>query len=251
LGAGYQRTWMLDKQASPLKYQSSEKTFLLGYENAGNNGKFSAQLNGAFGAFFPTGFHDRKWYNPGYNNDGSPKKDSGLLLGTLYNARLKLGYVREISSGFSVVGKEKFYNRKYLGASLSNQLFYSDNIVRTGWMNSSSLNAEYAHDVYTQNRHLFTLRLTVPLFARNTRLPYHNTVGSSAGESHIKTIVRQGSRFATLLDFQNIAVEAGYEFAVNGKVGLGLQYSGQWLHYTYERPINLFQNNLSLVATIK
>ena len=27
IGAGYQRTWMVDQQASPLKYQSSEKQF--------------------------------------------------------------------------------------------------------------------------------------------------------------------------------------------------------------------------------
>jgi len=29
IGAGYQRTWIVDAQASPLKYQTSEKSFLL------------------------------------------------------------------------------------------------------------------------------------------------------------------------------------------------------------------------------
>jgi hypothetical protein len=251
IGIGFQRTWMLDRQASPLKYQTSEKTFLLGYEHAGTKSLFRAEVNGAIGAFFPTGFRERKWYNPGYHADGSPKKDSGLLGGNIYHARIKVGYAREVSSGHTVVGKETFSGRRFLGASLNNQLFYTDNIVRTGWLNSNSVNADFVHMVTNRARHQVTFKLSIPLFARNTRLPYHNTVSSSSGEGNVKTIMKQGSRFATLLDFQNIQAEAGYEFAVSNKVGLGVQYTGQWLRYNYEKPINLFQNNIGIVATIK
>ena len=251
IGFGYQRTWMIDRQASPLKYQSREKTFLLGYENTGAKSRLQAQLSGAFGPFFPTGFAGRRWYSTDYNPDGSPKQDSGLLIGTLYNARLKVGYAREISSGYSVIGKEKFYSKRYLGASLNNQLFYTDNIVRTGWLNASSFNADYLYDITTRARHRFSFKLSIPLFSRNTRLPYHNTVSSSSGEGNVRTVLKQGSRFAWLRNFQNIHADAGYEFAVNSKVGLGFLYSGQWLHYNNEQPVRLFQNNISLIATLK
>ncbi|MBZ5855963.1 hypothetical protein [Flavihumibacter profundi] len=251
VGIGYQRTWLLDNQASPLKYQSSEKTFLLGYTHTGNTGKFDARLNGAWGNFFPTGFYNRKMYDPGYNPDGTPKSDSGLILGTLYNARIDIGYAWKVNSGYSVIDNKKLESRNYAGASLSNQLFYSDNIVRNAWMNSSSLNAEFQHDAQYNARHTINIKISIPIFARNTRLPYHNSVSSPDGSSHIQTIFKQGSRMAWFGNFQSIRLEAGYDYAVNKMFGIGIHYFGQWLHYNYEKPISLFQNNIGITASIK
>jgi hypothetical protein len=251
LGIGYQRTWLLDKQASPLKYQSSEKTFSLGYAHTGNSGKFNTQLNGALGDFFPTGFYNRKMYNPGYNEDGTPKSDSGLLIGKLYKARFNIGYARQVSSGFSMVEGKKWEHRNYMGASFSNQLFYTDNVVRTGWMNSSSVNADFQYDAIFNSRHSFSVKILIPIFARNTRLPYHNTVSSPDGNSNVKTFFKKGSRFAWLGNFQNIQFDAGYEYAISKNFGMGLHYFAQWLHYSYEKPINLFQNNIGITATIQ
>lgn len=251
LGIGYQRTWMLDKQASPLKYQSSEKTFSLGYSHSGNKSFFQADINGALGDFFPTGFFNRKWYNPSYNDDGTPKQDSGLLMGKLYNARIKMSYLRATTNGYNTIGKNKLYSHNYAGASLGNQLFYSDNIVRTGWLNSTSFNAEAMHTAVLNTKHLFSIKLSIPLFARNTRLPYHNSISSTDGESNLATFFKQGSRFAWLADFQNIQIDASYEYSLNKNLNLGLHYFGQWLRYSKEEPIHLFQNNISLTASLK
>ena len=251
IGIGYQRTWMVDQQASPLKYQTSEKTFSFAYNHLGNNSIFGIGLNGALGDFFPTGFANRQLYDPGYNADGSHKTDSFPLIGKLYNARLKINYLHKTSNGYSVFGKEKLYSNNYVGASLNNQLFYSDNFVRTGWMNSSSLNADYFHAAVLDTRHQFTIAISIPLFAVNTRLPYHNSISSPNGESDIKTFYKQGSRLTWLGAFQNVQFNAGYEYLISKKVGLGLQYSGQWLHYSCEKPITLFQNSIGLKASIK
>jgi hypothetical protein len=249
LGIGYQRTWMVDKQASPLKYQTSEKTFSLGYINKSAKAIFNLELNGALGDFFPTGYRNRKFYNPGYNDEGTPKKDSGHLVGTLYNARFNIGYLRKINSGFTTIGHSKLESQRYAGASLSNQLFYTDNIVRTGWLNSTSLDAVYQHFGLLDQKHSFTIKITLPLFARNTRLPYHNTISSPDESSNLKTFFKQGSRFTSILNFQNIRVNAGYEYALNKRVGLGIHYFGQWLRYQYEKPVTLFQNNISVIAS--
>lgn len=250
-GIGYQRTWMLDKQASPLKYQSSEKTISLGYTHTSNKSFVQADVNGALGDFFPTGFFNRKWYNPSYNNDGSPKQDSGLMMGTLYNARVKLSYLRATTNGYSTVGNNKLYSHNYAGASLGNQFLYTDNIVRTGWLNSTSFNAEVMHTTMLNTKHFFSIKLSIPLFARNTRLPYHNSISSPDGESNLATFFKQGSRFAWLADFQNVQLDASYEYALNKNVNLGLHYFGQWLRYSKEEPIHLFQNNISLTASLK
>ena len=191
LGIGYQRTWMVDKQASPLKYQTSEKTFSLGYINKSANALFNIELIGAFGDFFPTGYRNRKFYNPGYNDDGTPKKDSGRLVGTLYNARFNVGYLRKINSGFTTIGHSKLESQRYAGASLSNQLFYTDNIVRTGWLNSTSLDAVYQYFGLLDQKHSFTFKITIPLFARNSRLPYHNSISSPDGHSNLKTFFKK------------------------------------------------------------
>lgn len=251
LGLGYQRTWMLDKQASPLKYQTSEKTIILGYDYTGSKGIFSAQVNGALGDFFPTGFKDRQMYDPGYNDDGTPKKDSSFMPGTLYSGRIKVSYLRQATSGYNVIGKGSLYSHNYFGASLNNQLFYSDNIVRTAWLNSASFNAEYLHTAMLNTKHYFNIKISVPLFAENTRLPYHNTIASPTGESNIKTFFKQGSRFAWLADFQNIQVDAGYEYNISNHWSVGIKYFGQWLHYAKEKPINLFQNNIAITTSLK
>lgn len=251
VGLGYQRTWMLDKQASPLKYQTSEKTLLLAYDRTGKNGIFNLQLNGALGSFFPTGFFNRQMYDPGYNNDGTPNKDSFSIPGNLYNGRIKISYLQKTASGYNIIGKGKLYSDNYWGASLNNQLFYSDNIVRTGWLNAASVNAEYLHTAMLNTKHFFLIKISIPLFGQNSRLPYSNTISSAAGESNIKTFFKRGSRFAWLADFQNIQVDAGYEYTISKSVSMGLRYFGQWLHYTKERPVNIIQNNLAITASIK
>jgi hypothetical protein len=251
VGLGYQRTWMLDKQASPLKYQTSEKTVLLAYDRTGTKGVFSAQVNGALGSFFPTGFKGRQMYDPGYNDDGTQRKDSSYIPGTLYNARIKISYLHQTTSGYNIIGKQKLYSHNYYGASINNQLFYSDNIVRTGWLHAASFNAEYLHTALLNTKHYFSLKISIPLFGLNSRLPYHNTISSSSGESNVKTFFKQGSAFAWLANFQNIQVDAGYEYSINSRFSMGIRYFGQWLHYTKEKPINIIQNNIGITASLK
>jgi hypothetical protein len=249
IGAGYQRTSMVDEQASPLKYQSSEKTFLLNYLHEGKKGKLNAQLNGAFGNFFPTGFQNRVWYDPGYKNDGSAKKDSNLLIGQLYHANLNVGYAKKIGTGH-FLGNEAV-TKTYAGASLNDQLFYSDNIVRMGWLNAATVNADFSHSISYQTKHFFLLKVSIPIFGMNSRLPYHNTISSSTPEGNIKTFFKNGSRFAWLADFQNVQLSASYEYAVSKKLAFGVHYSGQWLRYIHEKPITLLQNNIGVLASFK
>ena len=250
IGIGYQRTWMNDQQGSPLKYQTSEKTLSLGYQYYGEQSKFDLQLNGAMGNFFPTGFFNRQLYNPGYNSDGTHKTDSSLMNGKIYSGRIKLGYLKAVSSGYSTIDKKDLYNKNYVGASLNNQIFYTDNFTRTGWMNSSSFNGEFDHRALYNTKHQIEIKISVPLFARVSRLPYHNSISSANDDSDIKTFFKQGSRFAWLGNFQNIQLDAGYQYMMSKSFGLGLHYFGQWLHYTKEKPINLFQNNLALTASL-
>ena len=251
IGIGYQRTWVLDQQASPLKYQTSEKTFLVGYEHTGPHAKIAAGLEGGWGSLFPTGFRNRLLYDPGYHPDGTPKNDSFPIPGTFYNARLKLGYLRSLGNGYSLLGKNKVNTGDYLGGSLNNQLFYTDNIVRNGWLNSTSLNADFEHTVLFNNKHMVGIKVSIPLVARNSRLPYHNTISSASGESNIKTFFRQGSRMAWLGNFQHIQVEATYEYAIGKRLGIGAHYTGQWLHYSYEKPVTFVQNNIGLFAAVR
>jgi hypothetical protein len=252
IGIGYQRTRMLDQQASPLQYNSSAATFKTGYYKTSNQGKFTAELAGALGNMSPAGTSNRYWYSPVYdNNGGIIRQDSFPLSGKLYNGMINIGWMKDISSGTVATGKSETSIRQFAGLSASDQLFYSDNIVRAGWMNNATLNGDYQLDVSSNARHFFSLKITIPLFGVNTRLPYHNTVASPKGESHAKTIFKEGSQVAWLGNFQNIRVEASYEYAIGKNFGLGLRYSGQWLQYPSAMPINLYQNNLGIEATFK
>jgi len=248
-GFGFQRTWMLDQQGSPLKYQTKEKAFSLGYQHFGENSMFDVDLSGGLGDFFPTGFFNRQLYDPGFNPDGSHKTDSSLMNGKIYNGSIELGYLRSLSHGYSVIDKKDLVSNSYVGASLSNQLFYTDNFTRTGWINSSSFNGEYYHRSTFNERNRFEIKILIPLFARVTRLPYHNTISSSNGDGNVKTFFKEGSRFAWFGNFQNIQLDAGYQYMINNNFGVGMHYFGQWVHYAREKPINLFQNQLLLKAS--
>lgn len=242
MGAGYQRTWMVDRQASPLKYQSSEKTVSLGYSHSGSKGKFHARLVGALGEFLPTGFQNRQFYHSGQTTDGTAI-DSVPLTGLLYSGRLTIGYAKKIS------GKTNSpvpTGASYAGLSFNNQLFYTDNAVRAGWLNAATINADYLHDLINFPRHFIGLKISVPLVGVNTRLPYHNSISSSRAESDVKTFFRQGSRQASVLDFQSIHLGLQYQYTVSKWLGIGVQYTGQWLRYTKEQPLTLFQNNIGL-----
>ena len=250
LGFGFQRTWVLDQQGSPLKYQAKEKIISLGYQHLGENSKLDLQLSGALGDFFPTGLFNRQLYDPGYNADGTHKTDSSLMNGRIYSGRIKLGYLHAVGNGYSVIDKKELQSRNYAGASLNNQIFYTDNFTRTGWMNSSSFNGEFSHRSIFNAKHQFEIKISIPLFARVSRLPYHNSISSSSDDGNIKTFFKQGSRFAWFGNFQNIQLDAGYAYMLNQNFGLGMHYFGQWLHYTKEKPINLFQNQLALTASV-
>lgn len=251
VGMGYRRTWMIDGQVSPLKYQAGEKTFLFNYEHRSSSGKIIASLEGAKGKMFPAGLYNRQLYNPGYQADGTPKKDSSFMTGRLYHGRINIGYLSSIANGISRVGRNDIHTGDYLGGSVSNQIFYSDNMVRAGWFNSTSANVDYHRDVLWNTKHAVYLKVSIPLFARNSRLPYHNTISSEKGDGPVKTFFKEGSRFAWLADFQNVQVNATYEYAVSRHMGIGLNYSGQWLRYRHERPVTLFQNNIGIIATVK
>lgn len=246
VGIGYQRTWMSDRQASPLKYQSSEKTFSLAYRRSDASQLFDISLKGAFGPFFPTGFSNRKWYHTSQDENGTIRTDSNTLRGTIYNTHLKIGYARSVDNGMTRFGNKDLISNRYAGASISSQLFYSDNIVRTGWMHAATVNADFTQLSTLGNKHHFRVGISIPLFARNTRLPYHNTVNSPTDKSNLGTVLKQGSRWTWFGNFQNIRIDAQYTYNIASRTQLGLHYSGQWLHYRYENPITLFQNNIGL-----
>lgn len=246
IGIGYQRTFIKDRQASPLRYQSSDKTLTVGYTKLSEEDLFNAEIKAAIGDLFPTGYRNRKWYHPNYQPDGALKLDSSRLKGTLYNSHIRIAYARNIGNGYTSMGGEDLNSYRYAGASLNSQLFYTDNIVRTGWMHAASVNADFMQISRLETRHYFSFRITIPLFSRNTRLPYHNTVSSADNRSGMATLFRQGTKWAWLGNFHNVRLDAGYEYGLSNHARLGLNYSGQLLHYEKEAPVTLFQNNVAI-----
>lgn len=247
-GIGYQRTWMLDKQASLLKYQSSEKTFLLGFDHNGTESRWDVEFDGALGNFFPTGYHDRYWYNTHNHPDGSYTLDSFLMKGKLYGALLNIGYAQRVRHGISKMGNTDFTHSSFAGASLSNSIFYSDNTTREGWINSTAFNSTY-ENIHASGKHILSVKLIIPLIARNTRLPFHNTI-SDPNIGNTKTFFKN-NHFAWPVNFHQLKIIAEYSYSLGRHSDIGIRYNGNWMHYNYERPINIIQNNISLIGSFK
>lgn len=250
LGIGYQQTWLVDQQASPLLYSAHQKKADFRYTRFFRNGLLLGELEGAVGDFFPVAFKGRQFYETGYNEDGSPKTGSWPLVGTLYSGQVKIGYLHRVQGNPNNNSRNIQFSG-FAGAYLTNQLFYSDNIIRAGWLNSSSLDLAYLASVRLHQKHLFNAGLSASVLARNTRLPYHNSVGSATDGNNIETVFRQGSKITSLDKFQSIRIEAGYLYDVSKKFGLGIQYAGQWLHYSQALPVTCLQHQLVLSVTLK
>ncbi len=250
LSAGYRQTLLVDRQASPLLYRSNEKQVGFQYRRFTHHALVLAELNASFGDFFPDALRTRQFYETGFQEDGSPKTGSWPLTGTLYFGQLRLGYLQRIHRSTVSPGKPVQLTG-YAGLQLSNQLFYSDNIVRVGWLNSSAASAAYYAQLLLQKKHRFSVGASLALVARNTRLPYHNSVSSSSGGDNLSTVFKQGSRFVSPDKFQQVQVEAGYDYNISRKFGIGLHYSGQWLHYSEEMPLSLLQNSFHVSLTLK
>lgn len=234
-GVAFTHTAILDEQASPLLYHHNGPAIDIRYQRNTARGIWVAQLNGGLGQLRPAGMDDRYWYI----TEGAEGAitDSVPLNGTFYHGQFKLGYLHAVQEGEQA--------QTFLGGTAGNTITYSDNITRLGWFNATSLNFEAQCRLSLASKHLLEIRVSIPILARITRLPWHNTVSAPGGNSNLHTLFSE-SMVGWPANYRQIDVQLQYQYQVREQLHLGIAYQAQWIYCNEHLPLNMLQQRGSV-----
>ncbi|MBS1486069.1 MAG: hypothetical protein JST43_00665 [Bacteroidetes bacterium] len=206
----------LDKNSSPLVYQSRPKNLRLFYNLESNKFIFSVDLDVKMGSNTLKYHKDRTLFFQEEDYKGNKEDKKFPVGGSFMAGRISLGAYYKISSAQEPTFKVA------VGGRIMNEMFYPQ-----GWNTSGIFNAlSFSPEALTQHRvnehHQFTASVRIPVVARLSRLPYDNTV-SAPGKNQVQGFFRNSS-WVGLSKFLAPAMTIGYNYQLNTSWGTGLSY---------------------------
>ncbi|UOQ51352.1 hypothetical protein [Hymenobacter cellulosivorans] len=220
---------MLDQQASPLLYRAKGAAFQLGYTRRGSNSRFSIELQPIFGQDLPKRYGVRLYSNG---------LGTYAIQSTYYDASLSLRYLRRLPTA----DPARF--RLFAGLGVQNRLQISDAVANLYWgLNVAGLYAEGRAEYNPTPRQQITAELSVPGLAAVTRHTYAN-YPKSTDDGNLVAFFRQGTRWATVADLQQVQASLRYQYTLFGRFNVGARYRFQWLHFPAPRPIRTYDQSL-------
>lgn len=228
----------LDKNSSPLIYQSKPKNLRLFYNLESNTFLFSIDLDVKVGSNSPKYHKDRTLYFQEEDYKGKKEDKKFPAGGSFMAGKISLGAYYKISS------TQESTFKVALGGRIMNEMFYPQ-----GWNSGSMFNAlSFSPEGLIQHRvnehHQFTASVRIPVVARLTRLPYDNTV--SAPDKKQVAGFFHNSSWVGPTKFLVPAVAMGYNYQINTHWGAGLNYEVNW--YNIQTPQQMKALSQSILA---
>lgn len=238
LALGIGSVTYLDKNSSPLVYQSRPKNLRIFYNLESNTFLFSVDLDMRLGSNAPKYHQDRTLFFHEEDYKGKSEDKKFPAGGSLMAGRISLGAYYKISS------TQESTFKVAVGGRIMNELFYPQ-----GWNTGGMFNAlSFSPEALTQHRvnehHQFTASIRIPVVARLSRLPYDNTV-SAPEKKQVEGFFRNSS-WVSLSKFLAPAMTLGYNYQINTRWGAGLNYEFGW--YTIQTPQQMKAVSHSLLA---
>jgi len=216
LALGISNITYLDKNSSPLVYQSKPKNLRLFYNLENNSFLFSIDLDLKVGSNTPKYHQDRILYFQEEDYKGNKEDKKFPAVGSFLAGRISIG-------GYYKIRSTQESNFKVaVGGRVMDELFYPQGWNTGGMFNALTLSPE----AWTQHRinehHSFTASVRIPVLTRLTRLPYDNTV-SAPEKNQVQGFFRNSS-WVSLKEFLAPAITVGYNYQINSRWGTGLNY---------------------------
>lgn len=216
----------LDQNSSPLIYQSKPKNVRIFYQLESNNLLFTFDIDVKMGGLQSKYHSDRMLQFDEENYKGAQETKRFPVGGSFLAAKVAIGGFYKIKS------TQESTFKVAAGVSISNEMFYPQGWTSTGVMNALTI----APKAITQHRisehHKLTGSIGLPLLARVTRLPYHNSV-SYPGETQLSGFFRN-SKWTSLNHFIAPEFSLGYEYLMSNRWGTGLTYDLNWYNVNTE-----------------
>ncbi|MBL7740739.1 MAG: hypothetical protein JNK14_16085 [Chitinophagaceae bacterium] len=228
----------LDKNSSPLIYQSRPKNVRLFYNLESNTFLFSFDLDVKLGNNFPKYHKDRTLYFQEEDYKGNQEDKKFPAGGSLMAGRISVGAYYKIAS------TQESTFKVAVGGRIMNELFYPQGWNTGGMFNSLSLSPEAVTQHRINEHHQVTAALRIPLIALLSRLPYDNTV-SAPVKKQVEGFFHH-SGWTGPSKFLAPALALGYNYQINTRWGAGLNYELNW--YNIQTPQPMKAQSQSLLA---
>jgi hypothetical protein len=238
LALGIGSVTYLDKNSSPLVYQSRPKNLRIFYNLESTTFLFSVDLDMRLGSNAPKYHADRTLFFQEEDYKGNKEDKKFPAGGSLMAGRISLGAYYKISS------TQESTFKVAVGGRIMNELFYPQ-----GWNTGGMFNAlSFSPEALTQHRvnehHQFSASIRIPVVARLSRLPYDNTV-SAPEKNQVEGFFRNSS-WVSPSKFLAPAMTLGYNYQINTRWGAGLNYEFGW--YNIQTPQQMKAVSHSLLA---
>ncbi len=220
LAVGIGQITYVDKNSSPLIYQSRPKNVRLFYNLETNDFLFSVDLDVRMGGNGPKYHRNRTLYFQEQNYKGAQEDKKFPAGGSMLAGRVSLGAYYKIKS------TQESTFKVAVGGRVMNEMFYPQGWNSGGLFNALSVSPEGWAQHKIDQHHSFTANLRVPVAARLTRLPYDNTV--SAPEKNQFAGFFRNTSGAGMKKFLAPAGSINYNYQLNSKWGAGLTYEWGW-----------------------
>jgi hypothetical protein len=220
LGLGSVR--YLDKNSSPLIYQSRPKQLRLFYNLETNDFLFAFNVDLKTGGNAPKYHRDRTVFFHEEDYKGKTEDKKFPAGGSFLGARVSLGAFYKIHSTQNSTFKVA------VGGSISNEMFYPQGWTSGGIFNALSLNPEAWVQHRVDEHHSFTATVRLPVVTYLSRLPYDNTV-SRPGQGMASSFLNNG-KWVGPGKYLAPAFTLGYNYQFDTHWGAGLSYDYGWYH---------------------
>jgi hypothetical protein len=228
----------LDKNSSPLVYQSRPKNLRIFYNLESNDFLFSVDLDVRMGSNAPKYHQDRMLYFQEEDYKGKKEDKKFPAGGSFMAGRISLGAYYKISS------TQESTFKVAVGGRIMNELFYPQGWNTGGMFNALSFSPEAVTQHRVNEHHQFTASIRIPVVARLSRLPYDNTV-SAPDKNQVEGFFRNSS-WVGPSKFLAPAMTLGYNYQINTRWGAGLNYELGW--YNIQTPQQMKAVSHSLLA---
>jgi hypothetical protein len=220
----------LDQNTSPLIYQSKPKNVRLFYQLESNDLLITLDIDVKMGGLKPKNHHNRILVFEEENYKGGKEVKKFPAGGSFLGAKVS------VSAFYKIKSTQESTFKVATGLSVSNEMFYPQGWTSSGMMSALSFapKALVQHRVNDHNK--FTASLRLPLVARVTRLPYHNSI-SYPNSGQVEGFFRN-STWAGPAKFIAPEISLSYEFLFSNRWGTGLTYDLTWLNVTTEKQFN-------------
>lgn len=230
----------LDKNSSPLVYESRPKNVRLFYNLESRHMLFSLDLDVKMGGTSARYHRKRTAFFSEEDYKGKREDKKFPVGGSFLAGRVSLGAYYKLRS------TEQSTFRIAAGLRVSDEAFYPQGWTSAGLFNALSFAPEALAQHAAGEDHAFTATVRIPMVAYLTRPAYHNSV-SYPGRNQVQGFFRN-SEWTGAGKFLAPSVRLAYDYTMSSHWGAGLNYEFTW--YNINVPAQMRAINQSLQMNI-